>query len=305
MKRRSLLLSSAVAAFAQAVPAARMKLNLSCGAIGIKATQRGAMDYASRYGFDSVEADGRYLSSINEAERRELLEYMKAKHLDWSLAGMPVEFRKDDAAFNESLKQLPAYSAGLRQAGVKRVTTWLTPTSAERTYLVNYRLHAKRLREMGRILEDNNLRFGVEYVGPKTSWGSQRFPFVHTMAEMRELFEEIKQPNIGLVLDSWHWWNAGESAEDILQLRPADIVSVDLNDAPVGIPKEQQMDGTRELPAATGVIDCKAFLNALAKIGFDGPVRAEPFNAAVRAMPPDGAVEASVTALKKAFAQIG
>ena len=38
------------------------------------------------------------------------------------------------------------------------------------------------------------------------------------------------------------------------------------------------VDGKRELPASTGVIDVKACSAALERIGFDGPVRVEPFN---------------------------
>jgi predicted xylose isomerase-like sugar epimerase len=77
---------------------------------------------------------------------------------------------------------------------------------------------------------------------------------------------------------------------------------VDLNDAPAGIPVDQQVDGKRELPAATGVIDAKSFLGALEKIGDDGPVRAEPFNEAVRRMAPEDALAATMASLKKAFA---
>ena len=57
----------------------------------------------------------------------------------------------------------------------------------------------------------------------------------------------------------------------------------------MNVPKDQMVDGKRELPASTGVIDIKSFLGALEKIGFDGPVRVEPFNDAVRQMPPDEA----------------
>jgi sugar phosphate isomerase/epimerase len=52
------------------------------------------------------------------------------------------------------------------------------------------------------------------------------------------------------------------------------------------------------------VIDVKTFLNALVKIGYDGPVRAEPFNAALRAMPREAAVAATATAMRKAFGQV-
>jgi sugar phosphate isomerase/epimerase len=81
-----------------------------------------------------------------------------------------------------------------------------------------------------------------------------------------------------------------------------DVVSVDLNYAPSGVPKDEMVDGKRELPASTGVIDVKSFLAALEKIKFDGPVRVEPFNEAVRKMAPDEAAAAAMAALKKAFA---
>ena len=60
----------------------------------------------------------------------------------------------------------------------------------------------------------------------------------------------------------------------------------------------------RELPASTGVIDVASFLGALKEIGFTGPVRVEPFNEAVRRMPPEQAIAAAKAALDKAFATV-
>jgi sugar phosphate isomerase/epimerase len=282
-----------------------MSIHLSCGALGVKASQTEAIDYAARYGFDVVDADGRYLGDLAQADLTRLLDSMKAKNIGWAMAGFPTEFRKDDAAFSESIKTLPAYAAGVERAGVKRVTTWISPNSADLTYMQNLRTHARRLREAAGILNDHGIRFGMEYVGPKTSWSTKRFPFVHSMAEMKELMAEIDRPNVGFVLDSWHWYTAGETKKDLLTLRGDQVVSVDLNDAPAGIPVDQQMDGKRELPAATGVIDAASFLGALQAIGYDGPVRAEPFNDAVRKMAPAEALTATKAAIDKAFAQVG
>ena len=282
-----------------------MSIHLSCGALGIKASQAEAIEYAARYGFDAVDADGRYLGDLPPADLARLLDNMRAKNVGWAMAGFPTEFRKDDAAFSESLKTLPAFAAALGRAQVKRVTTWISPASADLTYVENLRTHARRLREAAGILKDHGIRFGLEYVGPKTSWSTKRFPFVHTMAEMKELIAEIDRPNVGFVLDSWHWYTAGEAKKDLLTLRGDQVVSVDLNDAPAGIPIDQQMDGKRELPAATGVIDAASFLGALKAIGYDGPVRAEPFNDTVRKMPPSEALTATKAAMDKAFARIG
>jgi sugar phosphate isomerase/epimerase len=124
------------------------------------------------------------------------------------------------------------------------------------------------------------------------------------MREMKELIAEMGRPNAGMVLDTWHWYTAGETVAELKTLTNQAIVSVDMNDAPTGIPVDQQQDGKRELACATGVIDAAGFLNALNSIGCDAPVRCEPFNAPLRAMPPDQALQATISAMKKAFALI-
>jgi sugar phosphate isomerase/epimerase len=279
-----------------------MQLHLSCGALGIKASPREAVELAAKHGFDLIDADGAWLQRAPDAEVQELVAYMRSKNVGWAMAGLPVDFRGEDAAFRDGMSRFPDYAKGIQRAGVRRVTTWVMPMSNTRTYLVNFKLHATRLREIARVLNESGVRFGLEYVAPKTLWASQRYPFSHTMAETRELIAEIGQPNVGMVLDSWHWYHAGDSAADIGGLQSKDVVSVDLNDAPAGVPKDQMVDGKRELPASTGVIDVKAFLGALEKIGFDGPVRVEPFNDVVRKMAPDEAAGAAMGGLKKAFA---
>ena len=279
----------------------KMTIDLVCGAIGVSAGQREAIELAARHEFESVGIDGAYLATLSDDQLAELKALVNGKGLVFGAAGLPVDFRRDQAWFEEGMKALPSVAAGLQRAGLDRISTWLTPCDARRTYLENFHQHVSRLREVAKVLKDHNVRFGLEYVGPKTSWCSQRYPFIHTMAEMKELIAEINTGNIGFQLDSWHWWNAGETAADILSLKGSDVIAVDLNDAPAGIAKDQQVDNHRELPCATGVIDLAAFLNALNQIGYDGPVRAEPFNQAVNKMSKDEACASAASALKKAF----
>ncbi len=215
-----------------------------------------------------------------------------------------MDFRGDGPRFQADLKGLPATAAALQRAGVTRVGTWLSPAHRRLTYLANFQQHAHRLREIASILDGQGLRLGLEYVGPKTSWSSARHPFIHTMAEMRELIAAIDRSNVGLVLDSWHWYTAGEGEAELLSLSSRDVVACDLNDAPRGVAVDQQKDSVRDLPCATGVIDLKTFLGALIKIGYDGPVRAEPFKTELRKMPKEEAVQATATALKRAFSLV-
>ncbi|MFN9083417.1 MAG: sugar phosphate isomerase/epimerase family protein [Acidobacteriota bacterium] len=281
-----------------------MTISLSPGAIGVKATQEQAIEFAHYYGFEAVEPYGEAMAAMAPAQVKELAAGVRAKRLQWGSAGLTVEYRKDQATFEAGMAKFPAVAKALATAGVTRVSTWLMPASEELTYLQNMRQHAARLRAIAQVCKDNGQRFGLEYVGPKTLWTSRRYPFIHTMAEAKDLIAEIGTGNVGFVLDSWHWQMAGEGAAELKTLRNEDIVSIDLNDAPAGVPADQQIDSKRELPLATGVLDVKTFLNTLAGLGCDAPARCEPFNAALRALPPEQALAKVADAMKRAMALI-
>ena len=302
MTRRDLLATCAISLPASAP--AKMKIQLDCGSIGVKASLPEAVEYAARFGFEAVTADSGWLASASAGDRDRLLERMKQARLSWGHAGLPLDFRRGEEEFQQGLRALPERARALQAAGADRATTWLSPASDDLTYLENFRLHVRRLRAVAQVLEHHGCRFGLEYVGPKTSWTARRFPFVHTMREARELIAETGRPNVGLVLDSWHWYTAGETVDDLRSLRAPEIVSLDLNDAPAGRARDEQKDLERELPLATGVIPLADFLNTLKELGCDAPARCEPFNAALRAMPPEQALAATAAAMKKAFALI-
>ncbi len=282
-----------------------MKIALTPGSIGVAVkSQRELNDLAHRHGFEAVEPMSDELRRMSADKLAETLADLKAKNLGWAAAGLPVDFRGEDTAFRDGLTRLGETAAGLKRAGVDRVGTWVSPSHGRLTYLANFRQHTERLREVATVLNDHGIRLGLEYVGTHSGWTGRKYPFIHTMAETHDLIAAIGTGNVGLVLDSWHWWQAGDTAEDILALKPEAVVSVDLNDAPKGIEKTLQKDGERELPTATGVIDLSAFLNALNRIGYDGPARPEPFNRVVNAMNNDAACAASAAALHRAMALI-
>jgi sugar phosphate isomerase/epimerase len=282
----------------------KLKLCLSPGAIGVSASQSEAIDLAVRYGFEAVDPNAGFLASLSEGQLQELLAGMKSKGISWGAAGLPVDFRQDEAKFDEGMAALVKVAPVLQEAGVTRVTTWVMPCSRQLTYRQNFEIHVVRLRAAAKVLADHGQRLGLEYVGTQTLRDSQKYPFIHTMAETRELIGEIGTGNVGVVLDSWHWWTAGDSQADILALKNEDIVLIDLDDAPAGIPKEQQIDSQRELPAATGVIDIGQFLGAVLMVGYDGPMRAEPFNKALNDMDNDAACAATIAALKNALDRV-
>jgi sugar phosphate isomerase/epimerase len=282
-------------------PKRRFYAILSVGRLGFHARFPQSLELAVKHGFEGLDPDPNYFASLGDEGIKRLRDDLQAKNLKLGAAGLPVEFRKDEATFNDGLKKLPATADILQRTGVWSVSTWVLPCSSDVTYPQNFRQHAYRLRQCTQILADRGQKLGLEYVAPRTLWRSQRHPFLHTLSEMRELIVAIGTNNLGIQLDSWHWFNAEETGKDLLALRGSDVVTVDLNDAPRGLSLDQYQDDHRELPVATGVIPVKDFLDSLVQIGYDGPIQAEPFNAGLRGMPLDRACSSAAAAMRRAF----
>ncbi|MEM8528347.1 MAG: sugar phosphate isomerase/epimerase family protein [Bacteroidota bacterium] len=282
----------------------RFKMCLNPGIIGVSANQLELLEYADRFGFEAITVNLDEMVKMDKAERTAFVDQMKEKGLSWGSTNLPIEFRKDEATFNQHLAELPAKAAALQAVGGTRVNTWIMPTHDTLTYLENFQQHQKRLKATANILGYYDIRLGLEYVGPKTLMTRDKFAFVRTMKEGKELIAGIDEPNVGFVLDSFHWFCAGETMADVLTLEQKDIVTVDLNDARKNFTADEQIDGKRELPMATDVIDMKSFLQALVAIGYDGPVRAEPFNQVVNDMGNEAAIKATKIAMDKAFALV-
>ena len=280
-------------------PKRQFKISLNPGAIGASLDMQALLDMAIKYKYEAIVGDAKALAQFSADEMQAYLEKMKANAISWGSSGLPMDFRKSADQFRTDLQALPKLAAACQKAGITRMGTWVMPTHETLTYHQNFKQHCERLQATANILGHHGIKLGLEYVGPKTLMARNKFSFVRTMAECKELIAGIGESNVGFVLDSFHWYCAGDTVADLLTLDNEDIVTVDFNDARSGIDVDDQIDGKRELPGATGVIDMPAFIGALLQIGYDGPVRAEPFNQPLRDMNDDDAVRTTREAMRK------
>lgn len=313
MHRRQFILNSALAMaaasvtplhsiFANTVQKRKFKIALNPGIIGVKANFAQTLDYAIQYGYEAISPyTQEVMRDYSDAQLNEIMSKMKAHNISYDSINIPVEFRRDDATFREGLKDLPKFCETMRKQGATRINTWIISTHNELTYNENMRQHADRLRECAKVMNDYGIRLGLEYLGMRTLLIQGRYPFISSMKEGKELIAAIGVENVGFVLDSFHWYCANDTLEDIKTLTPSDIITVDINDARMGFKREEQVDGKRELPLATGVINLKDFLQGLIDIGYDGPVRTEPFNQALNELDNDDALKTNMEAIKKAL----
>jgi sugar phosphate isomerase/epimerase len=122
------------------------------------------------------------------------------------------------------------------------------------------------------------------------------------MDEMLALAKECG-PNVGLLLDSWHWHHAGATVADIIAAGRDRIVEVHLNDAR-SEPPEAVRDNDRIMPGE-GVIDLTGFLRALQKIGYTDALSVEVLGRGLRQMPPEEGARLGFETGRKVFEKAG
>ena len=216
---------------------------------------------AARFGYGGVDVALGPAFKEGLAETRSLLEHLR---LQPAVTDFPVNFRKDDAAFRTDLEKLaPAaqFAAGI---GCPRMVTWIAPSS--NTPKAELRqVYKERFQAAASVLARSHVRLGLEFIGPLHARKSGPYEFIWRMDEMLDFAKECG-PNVGLLLDSWHWHHAGAKPSDILAAGKDRIVHVHLADA-ADLPPEKVRDNERLLPGE-GVVDFTGFLQALKKIGY-------------------------------------
>ncbi len=314
LERRAFLFKASALSAAALFPSAflssdrpakrKFRICLNPGAIGVELSQQEMLDKAIEYGFEAIVPYPAQLATMRDQGFEGFLSRMKQNNITWGTANLPVQFRESALKFRGDFERLQESAHALNLAKANRMSTWIMPTHKELTYMQNFNQHKRRLKEVAKLLSDKNIRLGLEYVGPKTLMTRDKYAFIRTMAELQELIDAIDEPNVGIQLDAFHWFCAGESKQDILNLTADQIVTVDLNDAKKDKTAEEQLDWERELPMDSKVINLKDFLEALVEIGYDGPVRAEPFNSNLNKLDNEAALRKTIDAMGNAVSQI-
>lgn len=253
---------------------------------------------AARVGYPGVDVSLGAAMKEGLAATKSLLDHLQLKP---AVVGLPVEFRKDDAAFEADLAKLGEAAQFAAAIGCPRMTTWLM--SSSQTPKAELRaLYKKRFQACANVLARSHVRLGFEFLGPLHL--RRRFPheFIWRMDEMLQFAEEAG-PNAGVLLDSWHWHHAGGKPADILAAGKQRIVHVQLADS-ADLPPEKVVDSERLMPGE-GVIDFQGFLGALKKIGYADGLSPEVFGRGLKNMAPEDGALLGLETCRKVLRQAG
>ena len=105
-------------------------------------------------------------------------------------------------------------------------------------------LAVERVRRLDQALAGTGVRLGMEFLGVKTLHPDRPYAFVQSMAEANRLLQEAGARQVGLTLDSYHWYTGEDSLETIRKTPGERIVLLHINDARPG-PREALLDADR------------------------------------------------------------
>jgi len=268
---------------------------LNAGNIGLKIRWEECLPLAQANGFEGID-----VPIDPQQSAAYYLDHLARHNLKPGGMALPFSPADSDERVSAGLERLPAICARAQEIGQTRFYIWIMPFSDTLDRRANFKLHVDRLGKAARIMQDYGCSLGLEFIGPKTLRAGHRYGFLRTMDEMLDLCDALGE-NTGLLLDAYHWWTSLGVIDDLLRLDNRQIVYVHINDGQPGLAVDEQMDLVRRLPGETGKIDIGGFMNALRKVGYDGPVVPEPFEVKLHALPPAEAVRLVGEAVQKVW----
>jgi sugar phosphate isomerase/epimerase len=261
---------------------------LSPGAIQVRAgSLTEAIAAAKLGGFQGVEVSANEIADLSNGQG---VDAVRALFTDSGIRpaafGLPVDWNGSEDAWRSGLEQLGRQAAAAAAVGCRRTATWIPSYSDTRPFAENRAFHIARFKPIAEILAAHDILLGLEFIGTYTLRAGKPYPFIYELEPMLDLGAAIG-PNVGLLLDCWHWYTAHGTLEQLRKLKPEQVAYVHVNDAPPGVEIDEQLDWVRGLPGETGVIDIAGFLQALQSIGYDGPITPEPFKQSLGELPSD------------------
>ena len=216
---------------------------------------------AAKLGYGGVDWD---FGPARKAGVQEMAALFKELKVRPTIVNLPLQqpFGGEDAEFKARLPQLIEDAAFCSAIGCNQMMLVLSP-AAPRPKDEQRKLVVDRLAAISEILQKSKIRLGLEFLGPlymRTGagrGGEPRQPFIWTLPETVALAKDAG-PNIGAILDVWHWYHSGGTVAEIAATDKSRIVHIHLSDAQER-PAEEVRDNQRLMPGE-GIVNLVGFL---------------------------------------------
>jgi sugar phosphate isomerase/epimerase len=232
----------------------------------MKADFKTAMDAYSKAGFRAVEL---WLASIQPFLEKESTAVARRVLADHGLEPVSSCCQADlffprvsdrDKKLDEFRRKLDLSA----QLGAKRFVMF--SAVSERVAPEDYVAAVPRLREIGELGRRFDIVVGIEFI--------RSAKFLGCLETTSKLLREAAHPNLGVLLDTFHFYAGISKIADIVKLHGGEISFVHIDDVPA-MPRELLEDKHRVF-VGDGVLPLEEILRALAKV-YQGPLSFEVF----------------------------
>ncbi len=225
---------------------------------------------AHEAGFDLIELwKSKLIDFLENNSTSDLKRLLDEASLEpWSINSIEhITFRspEDYAAIKEECERLCSIAADLMCPYIVVVPGKL-PDGAAKQQIIDESVRV--LNELGDIAHHHGIGLAFEFLG-------QTDCSVQTLDLAKEIIEIIDRPNIGVVIDTFHFYAGNSTFEAIDGLDPKKLFIFHINDAE-DLPKEQLTDAQRLYPGM-GILPIKQIKEHFDKIGYNRMVSIEIF----------------------------
>jgi sugar phosphate isomerase/epimerase len=249
---------------------------LSTKALGFASPQNEQIEMALSFGFESIDLDAADFAQQVETRgvdtARRLIKSAKPHSLKVAYYELPLSLDSDDGEFAQRLGELANQARLAAEVGCTRAVCRLSPGSNDRPMHDNFEFHRSRLLQVCRVLADAGAKLGVGFRAPASLRKDAAFEFIHDPVALAKLVEAVKADNIGLTVDLWDMYVAGQSVADLREIPADEIVCVYVSDAPANKAAADLVPEDRISPREDGAVDITAALAALNAMNYPGPV---------------------------------
>jgi 2-keto-myo-inositol isomerase len=246
-----------------------MKLALN-GATTMRADLETDIRAASEAGFDYLEIWAaklrKFLASKTTAELRALFEEHRLK--PYSINSIEHVTFRERAAHQRLLGECEELCRVAQALDCPYIVVVPGPLPEGKSRSDVIEESARVLDELGRMAESFKVSLAFEFLGqPRCS--------VQTLELAGEIVKETARANVGLVIDSFHFYAGGSSLESLEALDRDRLFIFHINDAE-DRPREELQDSHRLLPGL-GILPLREMTGALRHIGYDRAISVEIF----------------------------
>jgi 2-keto-myo-inositol isomerase len=274
-----------------------MKLALN-GATTMRATLVSDIEAASAAKFDCLEIWASKLKAFLESNSTARLKSLLGEHglVPYSINSIERITFRDASGHARLLEECEEMCRIAHAIDCPYIVVVPSPLPAGKSWNETIEESVRVLDELGRIAERYGVALAFEFLG-------QPLCSVQTLEQAAEIVGRVARANVGLVIDSFHFYAGGSKVESIDALDARKLFIFHINDAE-DLPREKLEDRHRLLPGL-GILPLKEIASALRRIGYDRVTSVEIFRPEYWERDPLELATEAHAAVKRVLAEAG